>query len=60
MLWLARLLLFIPSLIAGLFVSREDPRLWVVALAIGLVFLALSTVAGLYFPTLHPRARKRR
>ena len=26
MLWLARILLFIPSLIAGWFISREGPR----------------------------------
>lgn len=52
MLWLARLFLFVPSLVAGWFVSREDPRFWVVAMVIALTFLAMSIIAGLYFPKL--------
>lgn len=50
MVWIARLLLLIPSVVAGWFVSRADPRFWVVTLAIALVFLALSIVAGIYMP----------
>ncbi|WP_375188950.1 hypothetical protein [Sphingobium yanoikuyae] len=46
MVWIARLLLFIPSLVAGWFVSQEDPRYWVIALAIGLTFLALGIIGS--------------
>ncbi|MFT3977185.1 MAG: hypothetical protein QM688_08755 [Sphingomonas bacterium] len=59
MLWIARLLLLIPSLVAGWFVSREDPRFWVVALAIALTFMALGSLVGLYLPGLHPWTRKK-
>ncbi|ATP19726.1 MULTISPECIES: hypothetical protein [Sphingobium] len=60
MVWIARLLLFIPSLVAGWFVSQEDPRYWVIALAIGLTFLALGIVAAIYIPILHPWPRRKR
>ena len=46
--WLAQLLLFIPALVAEWFVSRNDPRFWVITFVIGLVFLMLLCVAGLY------------
>ena len=49
---LARILLLIPSIVAGWFVSREDPRYWVIALVVGLTFMALSIAAGLYVPAL--------
>lgn len=58
MFWIARVLLLIPSLLAGWFVSRSDPRFWVVALAIGLVFLALTALAGFYGPDLFRRRRR--
>ncbi len=60
MAWLARLLLLIPAVIAGWFVSREDPRYWVIAMAIGLVFLLLSCVAVFYYPRLSPLLRHHR
>ncbi len=47
-----RLLLLIPSLVTGWFVSREDPRFWIAALAVALMFFALSIIAGLYLPEL--------
>lgn len=50
MFWLARLFLLIPAIVAGWFVSREDPRFWVVSMAIGLTFLALSAIAAFYLP----------
>ncbi|TNE41842.1 MAG: hypothetical protein EP321_09270 [Sphingomonadales bacterium] len=57
---IVNLLLLIPSLIAGWFVSKEDPRYWVIALVIALVFLALSIVAAMYIPSMRiwPRNRK--
>jgi len=57
---IVNLLLLIPSLIAGWFVSKEDPRYWVIALVIALVFLALSIVAAMYLPgtRMWPRNRK--
>lgn len=58
MFWIARVLLLIPSLLAGWFVSRSDPRFWVVALAIGLVFLALTALAGFYGPDFFRRRRR--
>ncbi len=60
MLWLIRILLFVPSLVAGWIVARADPRFWVVTMAIALIFLALAIIAGIYVPGLHPWARKRR
>lgn len=50
MAWLARILLLVPAIVAGWFVSREDPRFWVIAMAIALVFLVLSCVAFMYVP----------
>jgi len=57
--WLARLLLMLPAIVAGLFVAREDPRFWVVALVVALVFLALTCVAAIYFPQLSIFSRRR-
>ncbi|WOF45571.1 hypothetical protein KNJ79_09115 [Sphingopyxis indica] len=59
MAWFARVLLFIPSLIAGWFVAREDARFWVIAMVIALVFLALSCIVGIYAPSLRPWPRER-
>ncbi|PZO91732.1 MAG: hypothetical protein DI623_02175 [Sphingomonas sanxanigenens] len=60
MLLLARLLLLVPSIVAGWFVSREDPRFWVIALVVALTFMALSIIAGIYAPALRfwPSRRK--
>jgi len=60
--WLARLLLAIPAIVAGWFVSREDPRFWVIAMVVALVFLALSCITGLYAPhlTIFGGSRKQR
>ncbi|MDF0543934.1 hypothetical protein PX699_16400 [Sphingobium sp. H39-3-25] len=52
MAWLARLLLAVPAIVAGWVVSREDPRFWVFAMVVALVFLALSCIAALYAPRL--------
>ncbi|MDQ8730637.1 hypothetical protein [Bradyrhizobium sp. LHD-71] len=52
MAWLARLLMLVPAIVAGWFVSREDPRFWVVAMVIALVFLALTCVAAIYAPSI--------
>lgn len=60
MIWLARLFLIVPSILAGWLVSREDPRFWVIALAIALVFLALTSAVGMYWPALRPGAWFRR
>ncbi|PZU64025.1 hypothetical protein [Sphingobium sp.] len=62
MTWFARSLLFIPAIVAGWFVSREDPRFWVVAMVVALVFLALLCVAAIYAPTgsIFSRRRGRR
>ena len=57
MLWIARALLWIPSLLAGWFVSRSDPRFWVMTLAIALAFLALAALAGFYGPEFFRRRR---
>lgn len=54
---LARLLLIVPSLIAGWFVSKDDVAYWVVAFAIALVFIALTIAFELY---VHPWLRQRR
>jgi len=40
-------------------VSQEDPRYWVIALAIGLTFLALGIIAAIYIPILHPWPRRK-
>ncbi|MDX3911603.1 MAG: hypothetical protein QHC67_17605 [Sphingobium sp.] len=58
MAWLARLFLMVPAIVAGWFVSREDPRFWVVAVVVALVFLALSCVAAIYFPKLSILSRR--
>jgi hypothetical protein len=54
---IARLLLIVPSVIAGWFVSKDDVSYWVVAFAIALVFIALTIAFELY---VHPRLRQRR
>ncbi len=59
MAWLARLFLLVPAIVAGWFVSREDPRFWVIAMAIALVFLALSSIAFIYAPDFSVFARRR-
>lgn len=53
---LARLLLIVPSLIAGWFVSADDVSYWIVAFAIALVFVALTIVFEIY---VHPLLRRR-
>ena len=58
MIWLVRLLMFVPSLIAGWFVSREEPRFWIVSLTVALVFLVLTAVVGLYVPRFRLWGRK--
>ncbi|WP_374320266.1 hypothetical protein [Aquabacterium sp.] len=50
--------MFVPSLIAGWLVSREEPRFWIVSLTVALVFLVLTAVAGLYYPRLRFWRRK--
>ncbi len=57
MMLLARLLLFVPSVIAGWFVSEEDVSYWIIALAIALVFVVLTIAFELY---VYPRLRERR
>lgn len=47
---IARLLLLVPAAIAGWFVAEEDPRYWIVAGVIAMVFIALSATAGIYLP----------
>ena len=54
---LARLLLIVPSVIAGWFVSRDDVSYWVVAFVIALVFIVLTIAFELY---VHPWLRRRR
>jgi len=53
---LARLLLIVPSVIAGWFVSRDDVSYWVVAFVIALVFIVLTIAFELY---VHPWLRQR-
>ncbi len=53
---LARLLLIVPSVIAGWFVSKDDVSYWVVAFAIALVFIVLTIAFELY---VHPWLRRR-
>ncbi|WP_294444506.1 hypothetical protein [uncultured Sphingomonas sp.] len=62
MAWLARLFLLVPAIVAGWFVSREDPKFWVVAMVVALVFLALFCIAVIYAPTgaTFPRRRGKR
>lgn len=60
MTWLGRLLLLIPAMIAGWFVSRNDPRFWVIAMTVGLVFLFLFCLITLYASRLSSKARRRR
>lgn len=49
---IARLLLIVPSLIAGWFVAKDDPAYWVVAFVIALVFIVLTIVFELYVAAL--------
>ncbi|MEZ2409334.1 hypothetical protein GGC47_001813 [Bosea sp. OAE752] len=59
MVLLARLLLFVPSVIAGWFVSREDVSYWIVAFAIALVFIVLTIAFELYvLPLLRARLKR--
>jgi NhaP-type Na+/H+ and K+/H+ antiporter len=60
MAWLARIMLFVPALIAGWFVSKEDPRYWVVAMVIALVFIALSCCIAIYVPAFRLWPRRTR
>ncbi|POR54209.1 hypothetical protein [Bosea psychrotolerans] len=57
---IARLLLIVPALIAGWFVSKDDISYWIVALAIALVFIVLTIVVELYVRPLLARFRFRR
>ena len=45
---LARLVLIVPSLIAGWFVSKDDAAYWVIAFAVALVFVVLTIAFELY------------
>ncbi|MGO4287062.1 hypothetical protein [Bosea sp. TAB14] len=59
MVLLARLLLFVPSVIAGWFVSREDVSYWIIAFAIALVFIVLTIAFELYvLPLLRARLKR--
>ena len=59
MVLLARLLLFVPSVIAGWFVSREDVSYWIIAFAIALVFIVLTIAFELYIiPLLRARFKR--
>ena len=59
MYWIVRLILLVPALIAGWFVSREDGRYWVITLVIALVFLALTVAASAYLPDFILRKNRR-
>ena len=52
---IARLLLIVPSLIAGWFVSKDDVAYWVIAFAIALVFVVLTIAFELY---VHPLLKR--
>ena len=52
MFWIARLVLFVPAVIAGWFVARDSSQFWVIAFAIALVLMAVTAVVSLYFPRL--------
>lgn len=58
--WLARLVLFVPAIIAGWFVSRQDPRFWVFAMAIALVMFAMTIMMFMYLPSARKARGKRR
>ena len=51
------LILAVPSVIAGWFVSKDDVSYWVVAFVIALVFIVLTIAFELY---VHPWLRRRR
>lgn len=55
---IARLLLIVPSLIAGWFVSEDNVAYWVVAFAIGLVFIMLTIAFEFYVNPLLRRGPK--
>lgn len=55
---IARLLLIVPSLIAGWFVSKDDVAYWVIAFAIALVFVVLTIAFELYVHPLLKRGSK--
>ena len=50
--WLARLLFFVPSIVAGWLLAEGDHRFWVVTLAIALLMIAGGAVLYLYAPRL--------
>ncbi|HEV7258246.1 MAG TPA: hypothetical protein VGN82_10730 [Bosea sp. (in: a-proteobacteria)] len=52
---IARILLIVPSLIAGWFVSADDVAYWVIAFAIALVFVVLTIAFELY---VHPLLKR--
>lgn len=55
---LARLLLFVPAIVAGWFVARDDGRFWVVAFVVAMVFMVVSILASIYMPSLRIRDSK--
>ncbi len=58
--FLARIALFIPALIAGWFVAQDDPRYWVIAFVIALIFMASGIAVWLYLPRLGPWLKSRK
>ena len=57
---LARLLLIVPSVIAGWFVSKDDTAYWVIAFAIAMVFVVLTIAFEIYLvPWLRRRDGRR-
>ena len=57
---IARILLFVPAMITGFFVSTEDYRYWFVAFGIALVLLAAALTANIYLPDILSNRQKRR
>ena len=55
---IARVLLIVPSLIAGWFVAKDDVAYWVIAFAIALVFIVLTIAFELYVHPLLKRGPK--
>lgn len=50
--WIARLLLFVPSIIAGWLVAEGDISFWIVAFVIALLMIAAGSALFLYAPRL--------
>ncbi|EGD60947.1 hypothetical protein Y88_3451 [Novosphingobium nitrogenifigens DSM 19370] len=48
MVWIARLLLLIPALIAGRFISQDDPKYWIASFGIFLVLMVLMILFNMY------------